>query len=62
MSTKAAPPFEPVRYGNFQMLPRPMAEPTVAVKAPSVEAKLSRAEADGAGMLRSSASGRMRGV
>ena len=52
MSTKAAPPFEPVRYGNFQMLPRPMAEPTVAVKAPSVEAKPSREEAVGAGMVR----------
>src|SRR5690349_21072887 len=42
VSTKAAPPFEPVRNGNFQMYPRPMAEPTVAAKAPRLDAKASR--------------------
>jgi hypothetical protein len=28
--TNAPPPFSPVMYGNFQMLPNPTAEPVAA--------------------------------
>ena len=29
-STNALPPFTPIMYGSFQMLPKPIAEPAVA--------------------------------
>src|SRR6478609_1917446 len=32
---KPAPPLEPTSYGNFQMLPMPTAEPTVASRKPT---------------------------
>jgi hypothetical protein len=41
-SRKLAPPLAPVRYGNFQMLPRPTAEPSVAERTPKAELKPSR--------------------
>ncbi|GFO63542.1 hypothetical protein GMPD_14610 [Geomonas paludis] len=39
----AAPPFRPVSAGNFQMLPKPTAEPSVAAMTPKPDVKLSRA-------------------
>jgi len=30
ISTNAPPPFSPAMYGNFQMLPKPMADPVTA--------------------------------
>ena len=36
---KAAPPFSPVIYGNFHMLPRPIAEPAAAASIPNLELK-----------------------
>lgn len=30
MSTKAPPPFSPAIYGNFQILPKPTADPEAA--------------------------------
>ena len=36
---KAAPPFSPAKYGNFQIFPNPTAEPIVAKSAPNVDEK-----------------------
>src|SRR5690606_39030851 len=40
--TNAAPPFCPVMPGNFQIFPRPTAEPMVAARTPSPVANASR--------------------
>src|SRR5512133_2258913 len=41
-SKKPAPPLAPVRYGNFQILPRPTAEPRVAASTPNPVVKPAR--------------------
>src|SRR5574343_245241 len=38
---KLAPPLAPVTYGNFQILPRPTAEPSVAANTPKLLVKAS---------------------
>ena len=39
VNTKAPPPFCPVRYGNFHMLPKPTADPKVAKKTAKPDEK-----------------------
>src|SRR5471030_1061533 len=38
-SRKPAPPLAPVRYGNFQIFPKPTADPSVAASTPKLELK-----------------------